>query len=215
MVVWGTLAIYFSSLPSPMPSVCAALFVAGSGAALLFIRPKLRGILAFLCLFATVLGTWLSMAPSNDRNWQPDVAALPYAEVEGNLITVFNIRNSDYRTASDYTVQYENRTYDLAGLHSMDIFLSDWGLNTIVHTLVSFGFEDGRYLCISIETRNEAGETYSSLKGFFRQYELIYVVADERDLIRSRTNYRKGETVYLYRIKGVSLEIVKQVFLFL
>jgi len=212
MIAWGILSIYFSYLPIPVRPFCAGLFGVVSMVALLFIRPRLRGILIFLCLFALILLAWLSMAPSNDRKWQPDVKVMPYAELEGNTLTVHNIRNCDYHTESDYTVRYEKRIYDLAGLRSFDIFLSDWGLNAIVHTLVSFGFDDGRYLCISIETRKEIGEAYSTLKGFFRQYELIYVVADERDLIRLRTNYRQGETVYLYRLE-VSRKIVKEVFL--
>ena len=153
------------------------------------------------------------MEPSNDRNWQPDVAVLPYATVEGDAVTVHNIRNSDYRTETEFTVRYYDKTFNLSNLRSFDLFLSDWGLETIVHTLVSFGFDDDSYLCISVETRKEVGETYSNLKGFFRQYELIYVVGDERDLVRLRTNYRQGETVYLYRLNGVSLESVRQIFL--
>jgi len=153
------------------------------------------------------------MEPSNDRNWQPDVAVLPYGTVEGDKITIHNIRNCDYRTETDYTVRYYDKTFDLSKLRNFDLFLSDWGLETIVHTLVSFGFDDDSFLCISIETRKEVGEEYSNLKGFFRQYELFYVVGDERDLIRLRTNYRQGETVYLYRLHGASLEVVKQIFL--
>ena len=164
-------------------------------------------------LFAIVLIGWLALPPSNDRNWQPDVAVLPYSTVQGDAITVHNIRNCDYRTETDYTVRYYDKTFELSKLRSFDLFLSDWGLKTIVHTLVSFGFEDGSFLCISIETRKEVGEEYSNLKGFFRQYELTYVVGDERDLIRLRTNYRKGETVYLYRLIGSSTEVARQIFL--
>jgi hypothetical protein len=213
MMAWGTLAIYFSSLPAPLRSGVAVLFVVTAIVLLLFLRPRRRGIVAFLGIFSVVLIGWLSMEPSNDRNWQPDVAVLPYATVDGDAITVHNIRNCDYRTETDFSVHHYDKTFSLSGLRSSDIFLSDWGLRTIVHTLVSFGFDDGSYLCISIETRKEAGETYSSLKGFFRQYELFYVVGDERDLIRLRTNYRQGETVYLYRLHGASLEVVKQIFM--
>lgn len=123
-----------------------------------------------------------------------------------------NIRNCDYYTETDYTVQYYDKSFMLSGLRSIDLFLSDWGLKTIVHTMVSFGFEGGGYLCISIEARKEMGEAYSSIKGFFRQYELIYVVGDERDLVRLRTNFRQGETVYLYRLQG-SLEVGRRIFL--
>ncbi len=215
MITWGTLAISFSYLPSALRFTGAGLFLAAAIAVLLLLRPRRKGVMAFLGLFAVVLIGWLSMQPSNDRNWQPDVAVLPYATADGDAITTHNVRNCDYRTETDYTIDYYDKTYDLAGLRSFDLFLSDWGLSTIVHTLVSFGFDDGSYLCVSIETRKEVGEAYSSLKGFFRQYELIYVVGDERDLIRSRTNYREGdgETVYLYRLQGASLDVARQVFL--
>ena len=213
MTAWSALAIYFSYLPVQLRYGGAGLFVATSAAALLFFRPRRKGVTVFLVMFAVVFVGWLSMEPSNNRNWQPDVAVLPYATVHGDAITVHNIRNAEYRTETDYTVRYYDKTFDLSGLRSFDLFLSDWGLKTIVHTLVSFGFDDGSYLCISIETRKELGEAYSTIKGFFRQYELFYVVADERDLIRLRTNYRQGETVYLYRLQGSSLEIARQIFM--
>ncbi len=213
MAAWGTLAIYFADLPAPLRYVGAGLFVAASAAALLLVRPKRKAVAAFTALFAIVLIGWLFLPPSNERNWQPDVAVLPYSTVQGDAITVHNIRNCDYRTETDYTVRHYDKTFALSQLRSMDLFLSDWGLKTIVHTLVSFGFEDGSYLCISIETRKEVGEEYSNLKGFFRQYELTYVVGDERDLIRLRTNYRKGETVYLYRLIGSSREVARLIFL--
>jgi hypothetical protein len=213
LVAWGTLAIYFSYLPASLRYGGAGLFAAAAAAALLFLRPKRKGMAVFAAMFAVVLVGWFSMAPSNHRNWQPDVAVLPYATIDGDAITIHNIRNCDYRTEADCTVQYDDKTFHLSRLRSFDLFLSDWGLKAIVHTLVSFGFDDGRYLCISIETRKEVGEAYSTIKGFFRQYELFYVVADERDLVRLRTNYRQGETVYLYRMQGASLDVVKEIFL--
>jgi len=213
MMTWGTLAIYYSYLPVPLRYAGAGFFAAASVAVLLFVRPRRKGIGVFCGLFAVVLIGWLSMEPSNDRNWQPDVSRLPYVTEAGDTITVHNIRNCDYRTETDYTAQYYDKRFALSGLRSIDLFLSDWGLKTIVHTIISFGFEDGSYLSISIETRKEMGEEYSSLRGFFRQYELIYVVADERDLIRLRTNLRQGETVYLYRLGGSSLEVARQILL--
>ena len=213
MAVWGAFAIFYSCLPDAVRYAVVCIFLLSSVGVLLFVRPRKRGVALFAGIFGVVLIGWFSMDPSNDREWQPDVAVLPYATVAGDMITVHNIRNCDYRTETDFTVHYYDRTFDLPKLRSFDLFLSDWGLESIVHTLVSFGFEDGSYLCISIEARKEVGEAYSSLKGFFRQYELIYVVADERDLIRLRTNYRQGETVYLYRLKGSSLSVVRKIFL--
>ena len=213
VVTWGTLAIYYSYLPDTIRYCGAVLFPLVSAGVLLFIRPRRKGMAVFASFFLIILFGWFSMGPSNDRNWQPDVAVLPYATIEDDTVTVHNIRNCDYRSETDHTVHHYDKTFDLTTLRSFDLFLSDWGLETIVHTLVSFGFEDSSYLCISIETRKEVGEEYSSIKGFFRQYELIYIVGDERDLVRLRTNYRQGDTVYLYRIQGESIEATRQIFL--
>jgi hypothetical protein len=175
------------------------------------VRPRGRALLVFLVLFASLVGWWLLIPPSNDRDWQTDVAVLPYAEVDGNQVTVHNIRNFDYRTETDFDVRYYNKTFDLEKLRSADLSLVYWGL-PVAHTMMSFGFESGDYLCFSIETRKEKGEDYSALKGFFKQYELIYIIGDERDLVRLRTNYRQGEDAYLYRLKA-SPDLVRKVLL--
>jgi hypothetical protein len=143
---------------------------------------------------------WSTLQPSNDRDWLADVARPATAEFNGDLVTIRNLRNFDYRTETDYYEQWETRTYDLSTLTGVDIFLSYWSSPAIAHTILSWEFADGPPLAISIETRKEKGESYSSIRGFFREYELYYVVADERDLVRLRTNYR-GEQVFLYRIK--------------
>jgi hypothetical protein len=109
------------------------------------------------------------------------------------------LRNFDYRSETDFTPRWEERRFDLSRLVGIDLFLSYWGPTLIAHTVMSWEFEDGQHLAVSIETRKEKGESYSALRGFFRQYELFYVFADERDLIGLRTNHR-GETVYLYRL---------------
>lgn len=208
---WATLAIAFSPLPGSYFFAWAYPLIT-----LLFLfalRPWKRALLGCAALFLAVLIPWLAMPPSNDRQWQPDVAILPYGVIDGDRVTIHNIRNIDYRTETDYTVRHYDRTFNLSQLQSIDLFLSDWGLKTIVHTILSFGFADGSYLCVSVETRKEVGEEYSALRGFFRNYELTYVVADERDLIRLRTNYRKGETVYLYRLGGSSPAVAREIFL--
>ncbi len=211
----GTLAIYFSNLPAallPIASggfalVAVVLILAGLG------KRRRRAWGAFLVLFALVLAAWwLLIPPSNHRNWQPDVAVLPWAEIVDDMVTVHNIRNVEYRSESDYTVRHYDRSFDLAGLRSVDLFLVYWGSPSIAHTMLSFGFEDGNYLCFSIETRKEVGEEYSAIKGFFKQFELTYVVADERDVVRLRTNYRAGEDVYLYRF-NVQMDFARKVLL--
>jgi hypothetical protein len=139
------------------------------------------------------------------------VALLPWADIRGSSVTIHNIRNCDYRSETDYTVRHYDRTFDLAGLKSLDLTLIHWGSPYIAHTMLSFGFEGGGFVCFSVETRKEVGEGYSTIKGFFRQYELTYVVADERDLIGLRTNYR-GEQVYLYRLNA-SADLIRNIFL--
>ena len=130
------------------------------------------------------VGWFFSLVPSNNRDWQPDIAILPWAEIAGEKITVHNIRNCDYRTETDFTCHYYDRMFDLARLGTVDLFLVYWGSPYIAHTMLSFGFEDQGNVCFSIETRKEKGKDYSAIKGFFRQYETTYVVADERDVVR-------------------------------
>jgi Domain of unknown function (DUF4105) len=167
-------------------------------------RWRWRGVAGILVVFAAVLVRFFAVEPSNDRDWQMDVAVLPRAEIEGNLVTVRNVRNFDYRSETDYTPAHDDRHFDLDTLVGVDLVAAYWMGPAIAHTFLSFEFADGQHLAISIETRKEKGEGYSTVKGFFRQYELHYVVADERDVIRLRTNYRRDppEDVYVYRIQG-------------
>jgi hypothetical protein len=146
-----------------------------------------------------VLVWWLSIAPSNARDWQPDVSRLPAATIDGDVLTVQNLRNFRYRSETDHDERWESRTYDLSKLVGVDLFISYWGPTLIAHTVTSWEFSDGSRLAISIETRKERGEQYSAVRGFFRQFELYYVVADERDVIGVRTGPR-AERVYLYRL---------------
>ena len=159
-----------------------------------------RRLIGFAAVMLAVGVWWSTLRPSNDRDWQSDVARPPTAEINGDLVTIHNVRNFDYRTETDYDEHWEDRTYDLSKLTAVDLFLSYWGAPGIAHTLVSWEFSNNLPLVISIETRKEKGEAYSAIRGFFRDYELYYVIADERDLVRLRTNYR-GEQVFLYRIR--------------
>ena len=164
------------------------------------VRPFLSGLLAAILPVVLVALWWASIAPSNSRNWSPDVARAARAVFHDSSVSIQNVRNFKYRSESDYDQSWETRTYDLDRIRGVDLFLSFWGPTQIAHTIASWDFSDGEHLAISIETRKEKGESYSALRGFFRQYELYYVVADERDLVGLRTNYR-GEQVYLYRIR--------------
>jgi hypothetical protein len=142
---------------------------------------------------------WSAIPPRNDRDWQPDVARTPTAERQGSVVTVRDVRDFDYRTETDFTERWEERRYDLDRVVGLDLFVIYWGPTLYAHTILSWGFEDSAPLAASIETRKEKGESYSAVLGFFRQYELVYVLADERDVVRLRTNYR-GEQVFLYRL---------------
>ena len=215
---WGVAAIYFgdSHTGSLQTLLAGAFGLTGIVTILGMRRPLWRGRIlgAFLALFAVLLLSWSAMEPSNDRDWQPEVAVLSYATIDGDRVTVHNIRNFDYRSETDFTPAYYDKTFDLRKLDGVDVIASYWMGPAIAHIFLSFSFEGGDHLAVSIETRKERGEGYSTVRGFFRQYELYYVVADERDLIRVRTNYRKDppEDVYVYRVNG-SPENGRRVFL--
>lgn len=208
---WASLAVRFSPWPGaeflfllPLIGMLGPLVVPGSCR---------RAVCVSLLLFLAVLLAWSCMEPSNDRDWQPNVAQLASAQVDGNVVTVRNVRHCRYRSETDYDVVYETRVYPLDGIRSADLVMVNWGLKGFAHTMISFGFEDGRYLCFSIETRMEVGEEYSAVRGFFRNYELICLAADERDVIKLRTNYREHENVSIYRMKPKRPDVLRQVFL--
>jgi hypothetical protein len=202
MTLWGALAIYYSDIASAaLRTILSWAFALGSITALLFLRPWRWAVGMLFMVFTGVLLWWLSIPPSQDRDWQPDVAVLPSAEFDGDRITMHNIRNNDYHTETDYTVRYYDKRVDLSTLQTADLFISFWGSPYIAHTIMSFGFGNDTYVAMSIETRKTKDEAYSAIKGFFKQYELMYIVSDERDVVRLRTNYR-GEDVYLYRLNA-------------
>jgi len=176
------------------------MFVIASVALLSFVKPRIYGRLAFFGLVAVIIFYWLLIPPSNDRPWSKEVAVLPSAEINGNLVTIHNIRNFDYRTAKDFDVRYYDKTFALDKVRSVDFFMCFWAPIPFCHTMISFGFEGGDYLCVSIETRPTTNQGYSPLAACFKQFELIYVAADERDVVRLRTNFR-DEAVYLYHIR--------------
>ena len=214
---WGALALAVVGPGGDQGRLALAAVYGLAGLAAVVALVLHRGQRFALPVFAVALAAigvwWGGLRPSNERDWQPEVARLSYATVEGDLVTVHNIRNFDYRTETDFTPAYYDRTYDLKKLDSADLVAVYWIGPAIAHLLLSFGFGDD-HLAISIEARKEKGEGYSSAKGFFRQYELYYVVADERDVIRVRTNYRKDppEDVYMYRTVA-PLENGRRIFL--
>jgi Domain of unknown function (DUF4105) len=199
--VWGAAALWIDFAgPRPLAGALALGFVFAMGGILLRVRPVGRALLISALVFAGVLAWWLAIPPSNDRDWLPDVARLPRAHFDGDLVTISNVRDFHYRSETDYDERWEERTYDLSQIRGADLFLIYWGSPWIAHTIASWDFADGSHLAISIETRKEKGEEYSAVLGFFRQFELYYVVADERDVVGLRAAHR-GEEVYLYHLQ--------------
>jgi hypothetical protein len=176
-----------------------------------FQRGRHVGVVVAFAGFAVVLLWWLSLQPSNDRDWQPDNAKTSHADINGDQVVIHDFRNCDYRTETDYTCQWETRSYNLSKLNAVDIFITWWGSPWIAHPIVSFDFGDQGHVAMSIETRDVVGLGYSAIRGFFRQYELTYIASDERDVVRLRTNYRKDEEVYLFRTT-VKPELARGVF---
>jgi hypothetical protein len=217
--IWATLAVYFGDSRSEtillIASIVVALIGLTSVIVLLFIPSmRIRLISIHGAVFLVVLLWWFNIQPSNDRNWQTDVDKIVHASINGDLVTVHDIRNFSYHSEFDYSPDYYDKTFDLNKLIGIDLFAVYWMGPDIAHIIISFDFGEDNHLAVSIEARKEEGESYSTIKGFFRQYELIYIVADERDVIGLRTNYRKDppEQVYRYRIKG-SIEAGKRLFM--
>ena len=155
---------------------------------------------AVVLVAALAVGWWVRLRPSNDRDWRPEVARLATAEIKGDQVTVRNVRDFRYRAVEEFDQRWEDRSYDLSAIEGLDVFFIDWGPKLYNHTILSWSFADGQRLAISVEVRKRRDQDYSAWKAFFRQYELIYVAADERDVIKLRTNYRR-EQVYLYRVR--------------
>lgn len=198
--LWAVAALYFDLSTGWLRVPAATAFVLCLLASLFFLkRPWLR-LVACVASSTMVLTWWLSLEPSNNRPWQADVSQTAWGEVHGDQVVIHNVRNCDYRAEFDYTCRWETRTYDLSQLRGMDAYFVHWGSPWIAHTMVSFQFGKDDYITFSIETRKKIGQSYSAIRGFFRQYELIYTASDERDVIRLRTNYRKKEDVYLYHL---------------
>jgi len=198
-ITWATLAIYYSNLPwAGMRLALAAAFAVFTIWAIWFSRRGSMSLVAIV-LFFGVVSWWISISPSHDSNWRPEVAVMPRAVIDGDRVHLSGVRNFDYRTRNDFTVRHEEREIQLSHLSALDFYISYFTEGPVGHTFVSFIFDNAPRLSISIETRPEVGEGFAPIASLFKQFELIYVVGDERDLVRVRTNYR-GEPVYLYRL---------------
>lgn len=176
-----------------------------------FYQAKTTRVISLITLLSAI-SIWLyAQKPSNDRAWQDEVAKQLTHHSQGDIVTINHVRNFDWISETDYVPRWETRHYDLNKLNSLDLFLSIWSNDNIAHTLLSFGFEDGERVVFSFEIRKEIGEEFSSIGGFFRQYEMTLIAADEKDIIYTRSNVR-GERVYLYPL-SVPKDEIRQLFL--
>ncbi|MFT5698725.1 MAG: hypothetical protein ACI8ZB_001580 [Desulforhopalus sp.] len=206
--IWGVVALFLNT-PGPMAiKYCVSIvFAVLLPAVFIYSRSFIRGTVLSLCVFGVLLFWWQTLTPSNDKDWAPDVAKISHGEIRGDILTMFNVRNFEYKSEQLYYQHWDTRTYNFNNLEGVDIFLSYWASEHIAHTILSWDFGEDGHLPISIETRKDKSQEYSSVKGFFKQFEIAYIAADEKDIIRLRTNYRK-ERVYLYRLKASKQQIL-------
>jgi hypothetical protein len=158
--------------------------------------------LVLLVMMLALLAWWASLRPSNERDWTPNMAVLPYAEFADSLVRVHHVRNTAYASAERYTPRYDDRVFDLRRLERVWFVVvpfSTWG--GVAHTFLTFEFAGSEFVSISVEARRERDERYHFLKGLFRRYELAYIVADERDAIGMRAAVL-GDDVFLYPVRA-------------
>jgi hypothetical protein len=200
--VWGALALWYQ-LPGGqlLREVAAGLMaVLAVAAAILLWTRYWPVIVVYAAIFGIICIWWTTIIPSNNRNWMPDVARNVTGTLNGDQLVVNNVRNFDWRSDTDFDQKWEQRSYNLSQLSNVDLVMSYWAGEAIAHTIVSFGFQNGERLDFSIETRKQVGQSYSTIGGFFKEYALVIIAADERDVVRVRSNIR-GEDVRIYRLR--------------
>ena len=197
VLLWATLAVYYSNLPWSWLRISLAVTLVLS---VLYcaMQSTWKKRLAWpmgACLAVAIW--WMFIPASNSGDYPPQNATLAFATIGERNVTVHNVRNFHYRTEDDFDLVYEDRTYDLDDLITVDFLISYWGSTSVAHTLLLFVFKTGDPLAVSVEIRSERGESFHPLPGLFKQFEIIYVWADERDVIGLRTNHR-DELAFLY-----------------
>jgi hypothetical protein len=200
---WAALALALTGVGPEGAHLARALpaLVLAAAAVAAWRRHSKKAAVAVLGLGCVGVYGWVrTVEPSGQRDWAPDLARAARAEVDGPRVTIHDVRDFRYRSTSDWDAAWYTATYDTRELTGawfiVEPFSGVWGA---AHTMVSFGFSDGRYVVFSVEVRREKGETFSALGGLFRQFELVYVVGDERDLVQLRSNHRRDD-VYLYPV---------------
>jgi hypothetical protein len=199
LIAWTALAIYYSNLPWVELRLALAIAFAAFAIWGFWLSRQRHMPAAVTVLFLTVVAWWIAIPPSHDRNWRPEVAVMPRAFIDGDRVRLTGVRNFDYRTRNDFTVRHEEREVQLSHLVGIDFYVSYFMEGPVGHTFLSFIFDNAPPLSISIETRPEVGEGFAPVASMFKQFELIYVVGSERDVVGVRTNHRR-EPTYLYRL---------------
>ncbi|WP_436119372.1 Lnb N-terminal periplasmic domain-containing protein [Phyllobacterium sp. LjRoot231] len=201
---WAVTALWYR-LPVPQPArITAAGFFGLLGLATvvaLFTRLRAWGLVVFLVSFGLLLTWWSTIRPLEQADWAPEVARQVTGTIGGDLLTLTNVRDFEWRSKTDVTERWTIRTYDLSKLQTADLFLSQWGNPHIAHVILSFGFEGGDYIAWSIEVRRHAGGQFSPIADLFKSDPLVIIAADERDVVGVRSNFR-GEDVQIYRLRA-------------
>lgn len=208
IALWVAGAFYFDGFHASRLGLGVAAFWLVAVAALFwFWQPAWKPFTVLIGAWSIVMIWWLRQKPSHDRDWDPAVAVLPRAVRDGDAVTIENVRNFEYRTLDDFTPRYENRTYHLSNLSGVDVIFFNWGSAIMSHPVLVFDFgADGR-VCMSIEVRYQKGQKYSILRSLYHFYDLIFLVADERDAILRRTKYGPSQAAHLYRLDTTADDI--------
>ncbi len=212
VAAWGALALWYKTSRG-LRIIGAALWTAFGIACIgaLWCGRLGTGLAAFALGHGLLLIWWKSLRPASDRDWADDVAQTVGGRIEGSVVTLDKVRDFEWRSNSDYTPRWSPRSYDLARLHSLDMIVSYWARPSIAHMLISFGFSQGDYVAFSVEIRRDKRQSYSEIGGFFKEFELIVIAAEERDIVRLRTNVRREQT-YLFRL-NVEPAVMRALFL--
>jgi Domain of unknown function (DUF4105) len=210
--VWAAVALYIDLRSSALRLPATLLYAFAIVAIFVKLNRRAFATALYIASFCLVLSWWIGLKPSNEGAWRPDTNRVAWAEIGGNSITIHNLRNCDYHTEIDLDNCWSDKTVDLFQLRAVDLFVVNWGLGPVNHIIVSFQFGDKEHIAFSVEPRWKVGQSYSGIASFFRQYELIFIAGDERDLIGLRTNFRQKEQVYLYRTQ-IRRQEATQIFL--